>query len=340
MKEVVLFAFAFFCGHSLFLAVLLFLKHKNSGNKLLGILLILLTVRVGKSVLILYKPELALPASIFGLSAMAAAGSITYFYILNLFSKTAFEKLQLVHFVPAIICLFLWKWSYLNYSYYLISILLCGYLLSITYILYKNKSTYITDNIKFRWATGVTVALWFLTITFILQLLIYMPILYLAVVGLSSMWLYALSLWAFRQNSLFTEPEKRKLETEAIGYSELGERIKKKFEEGIYLEHDLNLSKFAKILNEPPYLVSKAINSTFNKSFPEMLLTYRISQAEQLLLSQSHKIYTIEAIAFESGFSTLSAFYQAFKKTHSITPTQYKKQAEKSSLNVGVLKNE
>jgi AraC-like DNA-binding protein len=40
---------------------------------------------------------------------------------------------------------------------------------------------------------------------------------------------------------------------------------------------------------------------------------YRLCKAEQLLSSLS-KIYTIEAIAYGSGFNTLSVFYQVFKK--------------------------
>lgn len=338
MKEIALFAFAFFTGHSLFLSVLLFLFHKNTENKLLGILLVLLTIRVGKSVLILYNPALALPSSIIGLSSMAALGPIAYFYVLNLFSKTTFRMKHSIHFVPSIISLFLFKWHYLNYGYYLISIMLCTYLLFITYSIYKNKTIYITDNIRFKWAIGVTLALWFLTFIFMIQLFIYLPILYLAVVGLSSVWLYALSIWAFNQNRLFTESVKRKLDVDTNDYSGLGEKIKQLMEQEIYLEHDLNLSKFARILGEPPYLVSKAINSIFSKSFPELLFTYRISKAQQLLLASSHSEYTIEAIAFESGFSTLSAFYQGFKKIHEMTPTQYKKQMGKCLIKMDSIK--
>lgn len=330
MKELVLFIFAFFNGHSIFLATQLFLRHRNTGNKLLGILLILMTLRVGKSVLILYKPELALSVSVIGLVSMAGIGPLVYLYVLNLFSKTKFRKIILLHFIPAAICLFFWNWTYLNYGYFLISLLLNGYLFYTTYFLYQNKASLMTDSIRFKWATWVLIGLYFLSICFILQLIIYKPVLYLTVIGFSCVWLYALSLWAIKQNQLFTEPTQKKIGDETKDFNKIGEKINQLLKEEIYLDHDLTLSKLAKLIEEPPYLVSKAVNSFFNQSLPELIVRYRIAKAERLLLSPSHAAYTIEGIAFESGFSTLSAFYQAFKNIHGMPPTKFKKLKEKT----------
>jgi AraC-like DNA-binding protein len=96
----------------------------------------------------------------------------------------------------------------------------------------------------------------------------------------------------------------------------------------------MNLTALAKRLNKQPYLVSRVINDKFNKTFPELLLQYRIQKAEELLLSSLNKTYTVEGIAYESGFSTLSAFYTAFKKETGMTPTQFKKRSEGKNMRI------
>jgi AraC-like DNA-binding protein len=70
--------------------------------------------------------------------------------------------------------------------------------------------------------------------------------------------------------------------------------------------------------------VSRAINRHFSKTFSELVLAYRLKRAAQLLLAQDSKLYTVEAIAFESGFNTLSAFYAAFKRHYHTTPAQFR----------------
>jgi AraC-like DNA-binding protein len=104
--------------------------------------------------------------------------------------------------------------------------------------------------------------------------------------------------------------------------------------EEIFVDASLNLTHLAKRLNKQPYLVSRVINDQFQKTFPELLLHHRIKKAEELLVSALNKTYTIEGIAYESGFSTLSAFYTAFKKETGMTPTQYRKQSEQKKMRV------
>ncbi|HEU5292923.1 MAG TPA: AraC family transcriptional regulator, partial [Cyclobacteriaceae bacterium] len=109
--------------------------------------------------------------------------------------------------------------------------------------------------------------------------------------------------------------------------AKIGESVKKLMDAEAFVDSDLNLSKLAKNLDVQPYILSRAVNIYFNKSFPELMLDYRLRKAEQLLSSLG-KVYTIEAIAYESGFNTLSVFYQTFKKRNGLTPAQYKKRME------------
>lgn len=54
----------------------------------------------------------------------------------------------------------------------------------------------------------------------------------------------------------------------------------------------------------------------------EYLLSYRLRQAKQLLITSSH---TIEEIADKCGFNSASHFARAFRKLEHISPTQFRK---------------
>ncbi len=61
------------------------------------------------------------------------------------------------------------------------------------------------------------------------------------------------------------------------------------------------------------------------KSFNQYINHLRISHASELLTNTD---MPVTAIAFEVGYEDLSTFYRAFKRTHNISPTQYRKNAE------------
>ncbi|MCF8254723.1 MAG: helix-turn-helix domain-containing protein [Bacteroidia bacterium] len=90
-----------------------------------------------------------------------------------------------------------------------------------------------------------------------------------------------------------------------------------------YQNPDCRLAHLAQLLNEPDYLVSQALNKHFGKSFFELMNELRINDALQLLKGETAKKYTIEAICFEVGFNSRTAFYRAFKKQTGKTPSEY-----------------
>lgn len=314
LENVLFFSFAFLAGHALFLALVLIFKMQRSNTFLLGILLFLILIRVGKSVLSLAFPESAFYISIIGLTAMAAVGPILWSYVQGLFQlSNAKRKIMLLSLLPACITIFIWSWKWLNLAYYVFTIHLLLYLIASAYFLFNNKDVLKADNIRLRWATILLVGFGAIWITFFLQLFAYERLFYLTIVIASIILYYGLSLWAFSQQKLFIG-QKQKKEVETEDYELIRAQIEQLMREEIYVDTSLNLSLLAKRLNKQPYLVSRVINDQFGKTFPELLLYYRIKKAEELLLSSLNKTYTVEGIAYESGFSTLSAFYTAFKK--------------------------
>jgi len=94
--------------------------------------------------------------------------------------------------------------------------------------------------------------------------------------------------------------------------------------EKLFTNPELKLSEVANKLNISNHELSKLINDKLGKNFTELINEYRIEEAIQLIKSNS--LYTIEAIGSQSGFNSKSAFYKAFKKIMHTTPAKYKSQ--------------
>ncbi len=107
------------------------------------------------------------------------------------------------------------------------------------------------------------------------------------------------------------------------------EKYKKKLlklltEDKIYLDASLTIHQLAKKLKTNSKIASQVINTGFNKSFYDVINAYRIEEVKQNLLDPKYKNYTIEAIAFSSGFKSSTTFNRLFKRHTTLTPNQFK----------------
>lgn len=92
-----------------------------------------------------------------------------------------------------------------------------------------------------------------------------------------------------------------------------------------FLNPELNIDQMAQALGVPKHHLSQAINSGLKQNFNELLNTYRINAAKNLLGDPKQNHLTIAAIAFESGFKSLSHFNSTFKKVVQIPPSTFRK---------------
>ena len=96
-------------------------------------------------------------------------------------------------------------------------------------------------------------------------------------------------------------------------------------EEALYKTPNLKVDDLAERMNVGVNLLSQLINDTFGQNYPSFINTYRIREAQQLLSTKDFIHLTIEAIGYEVGFNSKSAFYTAFKKQTSMTPIAFRK---------------
>jgi AraC-like DNA-binding protein len=276
--------------------------------------------------------------SVVGATAMACIGPVLLLLIRSLFNTTLRIKPGMYwHFIPAVLlplALPLSDWKILSPAYYTITLHVFVYLFITWGAVFRSRESFKADDLKWKWALSLLAGVTFLSITFAFQVTIYQPVFYAANVIVAALLFYGLSLWAIKRSRLFLPESSGKTENAQV-LEELGKRIQHLLEtEVVFTDSHLTVSSLASKLNAQPYLVSKAVNHFFQKSFSELLIHYRIKKAELLLLSPNSKMYTIEGIAFESGFNTLSAFYAAFKKIHKTTPAQFRE--TKGSTNMKV----
>lgn len=92
----------------------------------------------------------------------------------------------------------------------------------------------------------------------------------------------------------------------------------------LYTDPNLKLLEVAHRLDISAHELSKLINENLEKNFTDLINEFRIEEAKQLI--ENNSLYTMEAIGQQCGFNSKSAFYKAFKKFTHLTPTQYKSQ--------------
>lgn len=92
--------------------------------------------------------------------------------------------------------------------------------------------------------------------------------------------------------------------------------------EHLYTNPHLKLSDVASKLDVSIHELSSLINTNLGINFNEFLNQYRVEEAKKLLKEKTN--FTIDAIGNQAGFNSKSAFYKAFKKYCGTTPARYK----------------
>lgn len=94
--------------------------------------------------------------------------------------------------------------------------------------------------------------------------------------------------------------------------------------EQLFLNPQLGIQDVAQALSMSVSKLSKLINAHSQSHFSDLINKLRVEHAMKLLQNKDFDSYTINAIGLESGFNSKTAFYTAFKKIYSHTPSAYR----------------
>lgn len=324
--------------HGLFLSIFLW-QYKTGNqvsNKILSLLLIILSFRVGKSIFLEFTPDLDVKFIFIGLGTLMAIGPLFYLYThACLDSNFKLQKRQLIHFIPAllgilfgfwvqeshwetlpiVVFLFLFIFYYLHYLIYIIR----GYSVVMRWKKEAKKEV-------ISWLRLLFLGLLIIWFAYVLNLFdkqipyVIGPLLY-------SLVAYIISFIAIKKNYL-QELDSEKYKTTPISDDQI-RVIYEKVEQLViadkqYRNSNLSLKSLSKDMKVSTQILSLVINKKSKTNFNSFINHFRISEALESLDNENYHNRTIASIAFEVGFNSISSFNAAFKKQVGKTPLQYR----------------
>jgi len=97
-----------------------------------------------------------------------------------------------------------------------------------------------------------------------------------------------------------------------------------------FLDPSLTIQQLAEQIELPTKELSVLINHEMGQHFFDFVNEFRIAEAKTILTDSNKKDLTVLEVLYEVGFNSKSSFNTAFKKYTGTTPTQYRKNPEKS----------
>ncbi len=329
-----------FNGLILGIYIILFASKKHLSKLLLGALLMVVSIRVGKSVAFFFDYSLAKIYLQIGLTACFLIGPFLFFYI-----KSEMDEVKRL---PR-------NWLWVLIFWFILIVSVGGvYPYESFPSLWRN---YFIPGIYLQW--GIHIA--FSAIMFIptlkkmwtkenlrveekmsMLILVLMIILfgcyvwailkitkgsYISAPLIFSLIIY-LSVFAFlykekTQNRVTLLKQKysgSKLDKEMV--QTIIEKVNKLMvEKELFKNPNLKINDLAREAHVSSHLISQILNDNIKKNFTLFVNEYRISEACRLLLE--NRYLTIDAVAEEVGFNAKSTFFATFKKIKGLTPAVY-----------------
>jgi len=327
--------------HGLFFAVYLLSRGREDrlSNKLLAGLLLALTLRIGKSVLLYFFRNLNDFYINIGLTGFLAIGPFLLLYVQSLLQPDfQFRRRQLWHFLPAaVLALVSWRLPYAPAAEWW-DWLYAGILLQLgAYLgasLRQWRRAAAEDRIspfRRRWSLWVTAGIGAVWLVYVLTFFFHLPIYYIGAVSYTFI-IYLMALIGMHNRRLFEQTSGKIEKYQSSTLSEEDkERITRQLlrlmeEDEPWKDPQLTLPKLAEQLDQPAWAISQVVNERLDLRFPEFVNRYRVEEAKRLLAAPAQADTKISHIAYESGFNTLSAFNTAFKKQVGVTPSQFRKE--------------
>lgn len=325
--------------HGLFLAIFLWV-YKNgdlTSNRILSMLLLVLSFRIGKSVFLEFSEGLSINWIFTGLATLMAIGPLFYIYTLALREEGfKFKSAHWWHFVPATLGIIFglllndsnksvipkWIFALLFLIYYL------HYLIYLIYSyrsIKKGRKLGLDDN-SYDLLRLLFFSLLVIWGAYVLNLFdeiipyVYGPILYTFVA-------YAVSFMVIKKGYIHLVKQK-KYKTTPVPDDQINELFDKvlEFMEGSkeYKNNDISLKGLAQRLKVTPQVLSMAVNKKAMTNFNNFINNLRIEEAKRLFEDKKYANYTIASIAYDIGFNSISSFNGAFKRQVGCTPKAYR----------------
>lgn len=321
-------------------AYLFFADSKNTANRFLSLLLLMVSLRVGKSIFFYFSPSLAKTYLQIGLSACLLIGPFLYAYCQLVQGKSPHKNTN------SFVHLGLWLATILvvglTYPYEqnpklwgdvffkLINWIWLFYLALSTKFVIPLLNSKINKKQKFTQSEVLMISvylgcaiIWLAYFTssftsYIAGALSFSFVLYLTILLVS---------FRLKKSSPVKYQDKKIAPSQAQQWQQSLNNLME--HQQPYCDPDLTLPQLAKYLKMTVPQLSQLLNDNLHKSFSHYINEQRINYAKQLL--QDNPQDSIERISERSGYNSQSTFYTAFKKFEGTSPAKYRDQYSNSS---------
>ncbi len=300
--------------------------------------MILLSIRVGKSVVLEFTNNLELIYIYLGLCLLMLMGPFFYLYCKSLVQQqSSIQHKDYLHFLPGICFILLGivirEQPVTNISVTIAAIVFLMLYSHLLFYLLKSKFHLINKlpnhpksqktkdwlNLLFYgliliWGTYV-LNLFEEKIPYIIGPIFYSLIVYIVTyLAISKKYLEIISGSKYK-NAGTDDEEINQL------FNQIENVIK---EENLFLNPDISLGMLSKILKVSPQKISLTINSNLGYNFNEYINRQRINHSLEIIKDPKSNSLTIASISVDSGFNSLSSFNTSFKKFVGKTPSAYR----------------
>ncbi len=303
-------------------------KGSRNANLFFALLIFVLTLRISKSLMIVFSEDLKEIINLFGFFVTPAIAPTYLFFseaIIN--PKFKFNKKQLLHFLPVFIFTFMWiiidqirNEQQIWWIFY--QAILLQYMIYLTIAIYNIHVKIIDKPFvkkQLNIISAFLLAIWFAYFLsgvsdspYILGAVLYSILIYFSlIIILNKGYIINLSKSKYHNTGLGSRENKRIL-------LELESLLKN---DKVFEDNTIALTKLAKRIGTSTHALSQVINENMQMTFFELIGFYRIEKAKHLLAESNFKI---SEIAFEIGYNSLSSFNSAFKKSTGLTPSNYR----------------
>lgn len=308
-------------------------------NVLLSILVLTASFRVVKPLLLVYA-ELPQWLDRLARTSMAVSAPLLLLYIQAVLGKKqAINRRDCLHFLVPLIYLLL---PFLDqpFNRTLYAFLLVQNVVYVVFCIYTIARDYKKQNtLVYRWIVLLTTAMSMIIGCYVFAFLYDGSIFFLCK---SSTFAYSslitlLTLSVLSKKFIFAIPKAEKYKNSKLSaekvealYQQVANTV---VTQQLYLDADLTLQKLAEIVGFTPREISQVINLQTQTNFSDWINDFRIAAAKQKIGSKEYRDQKIAAIAFDSGFNTLSSFNAVFKNKTGYTPTEYRNFYADKNLN-------
>ena len=326
--------------HGIFIAILLWTHNKfsNYSGRILGVLMILLSLRIGKSVVLEFTNNLELIYIYLGLCLLIFIGPLFFLYCKAIIhQQSSIQPKDLLHFLPGVFSILLgiviWEQPVTNIS---VTVALIIFLIIYSHLLIyllKSKFQLInrTPNLPKlqkakEWLNLLFYGLILIWGIYVLNLFeekipyIIGPILYSLIVYLITYLAVSKEYLQVISGLIYKTTGTDDKEVDYL-FSQIENVVK---EEKLFLNPDISLGMLSKILRVSPQKISLTINSKLGYNFNEYINRQRINQSLEIIKNPKSNSLTIASISIDSGFNSLSSFNTSFKKFVGKTPSAYR----------------